>query len=185
MYNETYDNYIRSILGYPPLNPFENNMQDYRNQNFDMSVDMDLENCYPEIYKIVYPMIEAKCDNVRMTVTKDDIENMTNEIYYALEEREEVRSTERDKIRNLEKKSDIKQNEISNEKRETRQINRNLRDLIQILLIRELLRRRRPGGRPPMPPRPPMRPPMRPPFRPGGTQFNRDLEMSNYDMFEY
>ena len=57
MYNETYDNYIRSILGYPPLNPFENNMQDYRNQNFDMSVDMDLENCYPEIYKIVYPIL--------------------------------------------------------------------------------------------------------------------------------
>ena len=74
-------------------------------------------------------------------------------------------------------------------KRETRQINRGLRDLIQILLIRELLRRfRRPRmpGRPPMP-RPPMpgpRPPFRPGFGPGGTMFSRDFEISNYDIFE-
>ena len=33
-------------------------------------------------------------------------------------------------------------------------------------------------------PRPPMRPPFRPGFGPGGTMFNRDFEMSNYDIFE-
>ncbi len=57
------------------------------------------------------------------------------------------------------------------EKRETRQINKGLRDLIKILLLRELLNR--PGQRPPMPgpgPYPPVRPPMpgpgpRPPVR--------------------
>ena len=76
--------------------------------------------------------------------------------------------------------------EVGEWEKETRQINRNLRDLIQILLIRELLRRRRPG-RPPMPPRPPMpgpgpRPPMRPPF---GPQFNRNYQNLNKDFFEY
>lgn len=187
MYNETYDNYIRSILGYPPINPYESNMQDYRNQNTDVSLNKDLESCYPEIYKIVYPMITTKCDNVRSTVTRDDIENMTDEIYYALEGRNEVKLNVNvtNEVRNLDKKPEVKLNETSGEKRETRQINRNLRDLIQILLIRELLMRRRPGEMPPRPPRPPMRPPMRPPFRPGGPQFNRDLEMSNYDIFEY
>ena len=179
MYNETYDDYIRSILGYSPMSSYEDNYGDYRNQNmnYNMTSNMntnnmnsisvtEIESCYPEIYKIVYPMVSKKCDSVIMPVTNDDIQNMTDEIYSALENR----------------------NEKSDKKRETRQINRELRDLIQILLIRELLRRfRRAGipGRPPMPrPRPPMRPPFRPGFGPGGTMFNRDSEMSNYDIFE-
>ena len=60
-------------------------------------------------------------------------------------------------------KKDVTQVENRNEIREDRQIrNRTLRDLIRILIIRELLRR--PGNRPPRP-----RPPMRPPF-PGGPR---------------
>lgn len=204
MYNETYDEYIRSILGYPPMRSYEDNYGDYRNQNMNMNYmnstsDMDLESCYPEIYKIVYPMVCKKCDSVRMSVTNDDIQNMTDEIYYALEGRAEVQlninlgnevrspeTTNTNMTRTTDKKPEVKISETSSEKRETRQINRGLRDLIQILLIRELLRRRR---RPPMPgPRPPMRPPMSPPFRPGfgpgGTMFNREFEISNYDIFE-
>lgn len=209
MYNETYDEYIRSILGYPPMRSYEDNYEDYRNQNMNMNTnfmntttDMELENCYPEIYKIVYPMVCKKCDGVGMPVTNDDIQNMTDEIYFALEGRaevqlninlgNEVRSSEKantNMTRETNKKPDVKISEASNENRETRQINRGLRDLIQILLIRELLRRRRRPHmpRPPMHgpgPRPPMRPPFRPGFGPGGTMFNRDFEMSNYDIFE-
>lgn len=217
MYNETYDDYIRSILGYPSMRSYyEDNYVDYRNQNMNMTsnmntnfmnttTDMDIESCYPEIYKIVYPMVCKKCDSVGMPVTNDDIQNMTDEIYFALEGRaevqlninleNEVRSSEKankNMTRETVKKPDVKISETSPENRETRQMNRGLRDLIQILLIRELLRRRRrrPGERPPMPrppmpgPRPPMRPPFRPGFGPGGTMFNRDFEMSNYDLFE-
>lgn len=211
MYNETYDDYIRSILGYTPARGYEDSYQDYRNQNMNMNYnmtsnmntnymnttsDMDLESCYPEIYKIVYPMVCKKCDSVRMPVTNDDIQNMTDEIYFALEGRaevqlninlgNEVRSSETSNTnmtRTSDKKPDVKISEASSQNRETRQFNRSLRDLIQILLIRELLRRRR--RRPPMHgPRPPMRPPFRPEFGPGGTMFNRDFEMSNYDIFE-
>ena len=208
MYNETYDDYIRSILGYPPARGYEDSYQDYRNQNMNYNItsnmntnymnttsDMDLESYYPEIYKIVYPMVCKKCDSVRMPVTNDDIQNMTDEIYFALEGRaevqlninlgNEVRSSETSNTKiakTADKKPDVKISETSSQNRETRQFNRSLRDLIQILLIRELLRRRR---RPPMPgPRPPMRPPFRPGFGPGGTIFNRDFEMSNYDIFE-
>lgn len=100
MYNETYDDYIRSILGYPSMKSFDDSYEDYRNQNMNMSYninsnmsmdfmnntsDMDLESCYPEIYKIVYPMVCKKCDSVRMPVTNDDIQNMTDEIYYAFD----------------------------------------------------------------------------------------------------
>ena len=77
--------------------------------------------------------------------------------------------------------------------RETRQFNSGLRDLVKILLIRELLNRPRPFPprppvRPPMPPGPgtrPPRPPMRPPFGPGGRPpFPRDFEVDNYDLYE-
>ena len=217
MYNETYDDYIRSILGYPPISSLNNEYDDYRNQNMNYNMasnmmnansmntatDTDLESCYPEIYKIVYPMVCKKCDDVRMPVTNEDIENMTDEIYFALEGRaevqlninlgNEVRSSEKSSpntTRAVDKKPEVKVSDTSSEKRETRQFNRGLRDLIQILLIRELLRRRRRPGRPPMPrppmpgPRPPMRPPFRPGFGPGGTMFNRDFEISNYDIYE-
>ena len=100
MYNETYDDYIRSILGYPPMMPYKDNFTDYRNQNMmnsNMNINsmnttsnMDLESCYPEIYKIVYPMVQKKCDSVGTSVSNDDIQNMTNEIYFALEGRAEV-----------------------------------------------------------------------------------------------
>ena len=103
MYNETYDDYIRSVLGYPPMRSYDDNYGDYRNQNMNYNMtsnmntnymnstlDTELENCYPEIYKIVYPMICKKCDSVRMPVTNDDIQNMTDEIYFALEDRNDI-----------------------------------------------------------------------------------------------
>ena len=75
------------------------------------------------------------------------------------------------------------------ETNEKRQFNSGLRDLVKILLIRELLNRPRPPRppvRPPMPPRPP-RPPMRPPFGPGPggrPPFPREFEIDNYDLYE-
>lgn len=192
MYNETYDEYIRSILGYPARNQFDQfnqgqqeyqGYQEYRNPTFNTNINIsgnnvELENSYPEIYKIVYPMITKKCENVRESdITKDDIENMTDEIYYALESKNETQV-------NIKKRPEVKVSETTGEKR---QLNGGLRDLIQILLIRELLNRRRPPFRPPMPnpPGPGPRPPMRPPFGPGPGRppFNRDFSSFN-DLYE-
>ena len=213
MYNETYDDYIRSILGYPTRNQFEQfnqeyqGYQEYRNPTFNTNINIsgnnvELENSYPEIYKIVYPMITKKCDNMRGNdITKDDIENMTDEIYYALESRNEtqvninltndvngLRTANRTNSSYTAKwenrKPEVKVSETTGEKR---QLNGDLRDLIQILLIRELLNRRRPPFRPPMPnpPGPGPRPPMRQPFRPGPGRppFNRDFG-SFSDLYE-
>lgn len=210
MYNETYDDYIRSILGYPARNQFDQynqeqqeyqGYQEYRNPTFNTNINIsgnnvELENSYPEIYKIVYPMISKKCNNMReINITKNDIENMTDEIYYALENQNETRvninlsnvvsSTKASNTTNtINRKPEVKVSETADEKR---QINTGLRDLIQILLIRELLNRRRPPFRPPMPnptgpgPRPPMRPPFRP--GPGRPPFNRDFGSFN-DLYE-
>lgn len=219
MYNETYDDYIRSILGYPARNQFEQynqempeyqSYQEYRNPTFNTNINIsgnnvELENSYPEIYKIVYPMVAKKCENVRSeTFSKSDIENMTDEIYYALEEKQEKRininltnDMSSTKVQNSSavstsakvenKRPDVKISQKAIENSEKRQINSGLRDLIQILLIRELLNRPRPPFRPPMPnpPGPGPRPPMRPPFRPGPGRppFNRDFGGYN-DLYE-
>ena len=219
MYNETYDDYIRSILGYPARNQFEQynqempeyqNYQEYRNPTFNTNINIsenniELEKNYPEIYKIVYPMVAKKCENAMSeTFSKNDIEIMTDEIYYALEEKQEKRihinltndmsSTKAQnssaistsaKLEN--KRPDVRISQKAIENSEKRQINSGLRDLIQILLIRELLNRPRPPFRPPMPnpPGPGPRPPMRPPFRPGPGRppFNRDFGSYN-DLYE-
>lgn len=202
MYNETYDEYIRSILGYPSHGPQEyQDYQEYRNPIFNTNINIsgnnvELENSYPEIYKIVYPMVAKKCDNMRgEAITKDDIQNMTDEIYYALETKNETRVninltndvSTKNITRTESRRPDVKISETKGDNSEKRQINSGLRDLIQILLIRELLNRRRPPFRPPMPnpPGPGPRPPMRPPFRPGPGRppFNRDLG-SFSDLYE-
>lgn len=197
MYNETYDEYIRSILGYPAVENYQNNRNQYSNNvNLENS---ELEKCYPEIYKIVYPMVSKRCSNSSSNITDEELERMTDEIYFALENQNEtqininltnnVRSNTNTYTKQSDKRADTKIKETTNEKRETRQFNRGLRDLIKILLIRELLNR---PGRPPIGPRPPFpppghRPPVRPPFGPGPGRppFMREFEPnSGFDIFE-
>lgn len=247
--NESYEEYIRSILGYPradyfnsnetidqcqncndmnyysnigntnfdsKFNDFYNisnsngfynigNSNGFYNNNFNNDFRMEnrekLENCYPEIYKLVYPMVLKKCQNSRATITADDIDNMTDEIYYALENKEGIElninltnnvSNSRDmNLQNLNEKRDKSNNKTEikikekTEKRETRQINKGLRDLIKILLLRELLNR--PGQRPPMPgpgPYPPVRPPLPPrPPMPGSGGPRPPIRPRNNNLF--
>ncbi len=189
MYNETYEDYIRSILGYSnvsnDMNIFPN---EYRqNQNFVNRNNMDdynyiandrLEMCYPEIYKVLYPMVQKVCMNNTGRITEDMVENMTNEVYSAFVVTEnksdrtnsDFNNTQDTKQLNIEKSKDKNSEDRNiNINREDRQ-NSTLRDLIKILILRDLLSRPRPPFRPPVGPRPPIgpRPPMgpRPPVRP-------------------
>ena len=169
MNDSIYEQYMRNVLGYQAMN---NNTYDMYYDNWEMSnmasmnyIQMqELENCYPEIYTIVYPMVQRACSQNTRPITRELIDNMTDEIYYSIEDKEML------------------ENRNKEEKGEDRQIRRNtnLNDLIRILILRELLGRPGfPGGRlpRPRPPRPPMRPPMGPPPRtqprPGIGNFNR------------
>lgn len=199
MHNESYEEYIRSILGYPNYNNnsscYENdynpNMADERNNE----TNRQLEACYPEIYKVVYPMVNKACTNNTRPITSELIDELTNEIYTAVENdteinininlTNEIQSTGNRNTSNRMKTETTK--EISQNRGEDRQFrNRGLQDLIRILLIRELLGRpgRFPGNRPPFPPN---RPPMRPPF-PGGPGGGRPpiMPRNNYleDIYE-
>lgn len=187
MNDSIYEEYMRSVLGYQPMN---HNTYDMNYDNWEMP-DMtamntiqtqELENCYPDIYRIVYPMIQKACNQNTRPITRELVDSMTEEIYSAIEDREMLEN------RNKE--------ESSTKSTEDRQVVRNqgLNDLIRILLLRELLGR--PGfpgfpGRPPRPrpPRPPMRPPMGPPPRPqprpGMGPFNRQSYSQFEDLYEY
>ena len=155
----------------------------------------EFEKYYPEIYKVVYPMIRTKCKKVKDNITKDDIENITDEIYNAIEINETTNininmtnqvTTTKMQTR-VTRKSEVNippPKRETNEENKTRQINNGLRDLIKILLIRELINRPViPGGRPPISPRPPIRPPFNP--SPGRPPFNRDELNPDFDLYEY
>jgi hypothetical protein len=160
-----------------------------QNNNFNRTynANSELENCYPEIYKIVYPMIMKKCNESRGPFTNEDIENMTDELYYAIEEKNEVRlninltndvRTTSNNTKIVEKRPEVTIKESKEGNRETRQINSGLRDLIKILLIRELLNR---PGMPMFPQQGPwQRPPMNSPFQPERPPFMREFESRKF-----
>lgn len=199
MYQESYEDYIRSILGYPNYGSsncyMENN---YEEMPMEMATNnaqsTQLEGCYPEIYKVVYPMINKACMANTKPITEELIDELTNEIYLSIENDNEINVTinltnevgttsnnrsvntiannRTNSINTVASTTTGKAQENRGENRQFR--NRGLQDLIRILLIREFLGRPGHGGN--RPPRPPMRPPfppphggnLRPPFPPQG-----------------
>ena len=65
------------------LSIIQNNSNNYNLSNNNNREE--LENCYPEIYKIVYPMVSQRCSTMSQPVTRETVENMTDEIYSAIE----------------------------------------------------------------------------------------------------
>ncbi|MBR3163094.1 MAG: hypothetical protein IKF17_03225 [Clostridia bacterium] len=191
MYDNYYDEYMRNVLGYGNSTDYGNLYsmmpQDLYNMNTYMTNDIkgsqisseDIEECYPEIYKIIYPMVKKVCMKNTNAITKKVIDDMTNEIYVNIEPNDPINinvnvgntskvnsySSDRDAkttstLRTSETKADIRENRGELRSKETRQRNFLLNDLIKILILRELKDRPgRPGGN-----RPPQRPPIRPPY---------------------
>lgn len=84
MYYQSYEDYIRNILGYS--NTYNNSsivydypitsMPKYSNEILDL---------YPDIYKIVNPMVCKICEANTKPITRELIEQMADEIYLNLE----------------------------------------------------------------------------------------------------
>ena len=138
---QSYDDYMRSVLGYPSMNcpNMGMNMQTTY-QDMNQACD-DLERMYPDTYRIVYPMVVSACDMVTMPVTEEMVDRMTDNIY------DRAASDSRISIDiniGLESREDSNDRQFSNQSMQRRpRRNRFFRDLIRILLLRELLRRRR------------------------------------------
>ena len=156
---QSYDDYMRNTLGFSSMNspmgmqgtscPNMNcqNMciTPYSNMSSNQMMWQDsscaLERMYPDSYRVVYPMVVSTCRNVSMPVTEDMIDRMTDDIYdravadgrinvdisVELETREDSKEEDRQMI---------------NRPPRRRRRNRFFRDLIRILLLRELIGRR-------------------------------------------
>lgn len=192
MNNSLYEEYMRSVLGYDPMdyrNTYDMNFDNMSNNNmmnYNEMKNEEIEDCYPDIYRLVYPMVQKACMQNTRPMTRELIDNMTNEIYFAIEDND-ITAT-----RSKEDKNEKGQENRGEDRQRIR--NNTLNDLIRILLLRELIGR--PGfpirPRPPVrPPRPPMRPPMGPgprPPRPGMRTYNNqgyNMFDDGYDIFEY
>ena len=197
-----YEDYMQNILGYR-MNPFQNTYEQYNMQGEECyqndsympmmqygnqmsnNMNVDLEACYPEIYRIIYPMIRKACMQNTSPITEEVIDRMVNEVYTNIETGDVItlninlgnNVTTGEKGVNTETKEGTQNRET-----ESRQRNFLMNDLIRILLIRELLGRQG-GNRPPFPPRPfPPRPPMgRPPMN--RPPMNRPPVMPRYDEY--
>ena len=107
-------------------------------------IEQQLENMYPKTYHIVYPRVRHHCDMLDMNYgcnycpTKEQVDDMCDRICKEVEK--DVETSMKDDM-----KDDM-------EGKENRQLGfgsrRLLRDLVGILLIRELIRRRRGFGFP-------------------------------------
>ena len=174
MYNQSYDDYMRSVLGYSNsdgyrmdnMNPMwmntmhmnnmgmnSMNMNTMGNMGINMINDDDIERLYPEVYRVVYPMVCSSCDRIQFpgtTVNDEMLTRMTNDIYDQVEAdgRIKIEVNVTTEVRETSNNSDS-----SVETRQRRRPrNRFLNDLIRILLLRELSRRRRFPGRFPIRP---------------------------------
>ena len=136
---QNYDEYMRNMMGCQNMySPMTHHMMMFQNSNMDACAD-DLERMYPEVYKIVYPMVCFACDNIRTPVNEQMVDMMTDDIYDRVEADGRI---------NIELSVEVRDTQSNNEEtkenrqRRPRRRNRFLRDLIRILLLRELLGRR-------------------------------------------
>ena len=183
--NESFEEYIRQILGYPTNNYNVSFMNEPNMRSNQMSTNEELEKYYPEIYKVVYPMINNRCSRITEPISQELIDQVTEEIASAIEPKEislninlhnEISNNKEERVENKTKDlTSVSSTDANAENREEqKRIGRfgSLEDLIKILVIRELLGR--PGSRQQRPPFPPPRPCPGPgpcpggPFPPGG-----------------
>lgn len=145
MYN-SYEEYMQSVLGYNTPNNTYRETEDYYYDTMRVNQNLlEVNSFYPEIYGIVYPVVQKVCSRVNTyNISEEQINQMVDEVYDVVEPREEIEDT-----RETPKNGDVR-NPRAKETRRPRPNNNLLRDLIRILILRELLQ----GGRPGFPPRP-------------------------------
>lgn len=136
MYN-SYEEYMQSVLGYNPPNTYRETENNYYYDTMRVNQNMqEVNNLYPEIYGIVYPVVQKVCSRRGfVNINEEQINQMVEEVYSVVEADEEEQDT-----RENPKNGDVK-NPRAKETRRPPRRNFLLRDLIRILIIRELLGR--------------------------------------------
>ena len=89
MYYQNYEDYMRSMLGYPIEN--QDTYQTSRNQylgDMQMQDIRELEELYPDIFKTLNPAIEDVCSRCNNPITRDTLEDMVEDVYSKIERNE-------------------------------------------------------------------------------------------------
>lgn len=145
MYNN-YEEYMQSVLGMNiPNNTYMQNNNYYEQRGQDANIQ-EINKLYPEIYTVVYPMVQKACSRARTgMISKPQIDEIVDEVYNWIEPRNNMQGSNETsaQLRN----GDVKNPRVK-EVRRPESTNYLLRDLIRILVIRELLQN---GWRQPMP----------------------------------
>lgn len=192
---QSYEDYMRQVLGYSSYNPIYENYNYksrpytdtyYRNDNTN-SLNSEYDDFYPEIYHLINPMVCKVCSANTEPITKELIEKMTEEIYNSIEsdivnvrietKKEDIakrpennineKTTKKAELNNIDKanieKNNMYKNSIektnidrpmdrNNIVKETRRNDQFLRDLIKILILKQLFGGgNRPNTKPPRP----------------------------------
>lgn len=134
MYNNIFQKYINKMIGGTSRveSAFENlDMMIVGNSygDFQWQTNEDLEHFYPELYKLLYPMIRTACMKNTKPITEELIDEMVKDIYSNFHSDETGQTPAKNKEGEADKIE--KPNNFV------------LNDLIRILLIRELLGRPR------------------------------------------
>lgn len=129
----SYEEYMQSVLGVRPEITYgvPENMPYFEPRAEEMNLQ-EVNMLYPEIYRIVYPMVQKACGMRNISVLNEtQINEMVEEVYNALEP-DVVEVGSREEARN----GDVKNPRV----KETRRPANNswMRDLIRILILREL-----------------------------------------------
>ncbi len=186
MYYQNYEDYMRSVLGYPIVESQDtyqrNIIEETQNYILPNQNAKELEECYPEIYKLLNPIVCEVCNKCTVPVTREILENMVEEVYEKVENNNEILVNIQIENRNQEQEVENRTNNsvrmnsnrnsanqiVSNQTMQRRPNNPLLRDLIRILILNQLLGgnfpNRPPRPRPPYP-RPPFPGEPRPPYR--------------------
>ena len=121
MYYNDYEDYMRSVLGYSNTNDntycnncnYSMNYNDMDYNNYRNSVS-NIEHMYPEIYKIINPMVCRMCDNNNQPVTEYLIEQMTDEIYDNVANRTEIQNVINLNISTRDSSNELQESVIEN-----------------------------------------------------------------------
>lgn len=138
---QTYDDYMRNVLGSSNMgcpNMCMNNPVPMQNM---CQSSNDLERFYPDCYRVIYPMVVSACNMVTFPISEDMLNRMTDDIYdrAAMDGRINI-----DINVGVQTREDTSSRQVSEDVRQRIPRRRNpfFRDLIRILLLRELLGRR-------------------------------------------
>lgn len=87
MYYQNYEDYMRSVLGYP-VNSQDTYQMNYYNENRNNNYEKELEDLYPDVYKTINPFVIDVCSRCNGSVTRDSLEDMIEEVYSKIENNE-------------------------------------------------------------------------------------------------